>query len=112
MKSQAINDTENVYLLVRVTIAPNLIKEFNDFWSSEILAFWEKYGASHIRSFIYSVGGPSNQLLRLFKFDNYETFGKFREALRNTEEGRDILKILYSKKWDIVVKMSLLKAIL
>jgi len=101
-----------IYLLVTVTIAPKLVGEFNEFWAREILPFWEKYGARHIRSFVYKAGGPSNQLLRLFEFDDYASWGTFREALEVTEEGKEIVKVLYSKKWDIVAEMSLLKSIL
>ena len=94
--------------MVKVTIAPALIREFNEFWAREILPFWERQGARHIRSFVYKAGGPANQLIRLFEFDDYAGWGKFREALEETDEGKDIVKVLYSKKWD----MSVLKAIL
>lgn len=99
------------YLLVKVNIAPLILGEFNSFWAKEILPFWEKNGARHIRSFVYQAGGPSNELLRLFEFDDVASWGKFRKALSDTEEGKAITKELYSK-WKIVAEMSLLKAIL
>ena len=105
-------EDHRIYLLVTVTIDPGLVYRFNEFWAREVLPFWEKYGARHILSFVYKAGGPSNQILRLFEFDDYASWGKFREALEDTEEGREIVKVLYSEKWDIVAEMSLLKAIL
>jgi hypothetical protein len=72
---------------------------------------WVKYGARHIRSFIYQAGGPSNELLRFFEFDDIVSWGKFRKALADTEEGKNYTKNLYTK-WNIVPEMSLLKAIL
>ena len=107
------NTLENskTYLLVKVTIAPLLIKDFNEFWAREILPFWVKNGARHIRSFVNTVGGPTNDILRLFEFDDIFGWGKFNTALTETEEGRAISKELRSK-WDIIAEMRLLRPIL
>lgn len=99
------------YLLVKVIIAPLLLKDFNEYFAKECLPMWTKYGARHIRSFVYQAGGPSNELIRIFEFDNINSWGSFRDALVETDEGRNYTKNLYSK-WNIIAEMILLRAIL
>lgn len=111
MENKKALEKNGTYLLVKVTVAPLLIKEFNEFWAREILPFWVKNGARHIRSFINQAGGPTNEILRLFEFDDVFAWGKFSTALVETEEGKAVSRELRSK-WDIVAEMRLLKPIL
>jgi len=102
---------EMTYLLVKVTIAPLIINEFNEYWARDVLPFWVKCGARHVRSFVNLAGGPNNELLRLFEFDDIASWGKFRKELAESEEGKAITTELYSK-WNIIAEMRLLKPIL
>jgi hypothetical protein len=111
MEGKKTLENNETYLLVKVTIAPIMISEFNEFWAREILPFWVKNGARHIRSFVNQAGGPTNEILRLFEFDDVFSWGKFSTALAETEEGRTISRELRSK-WDIVAEMRLLRPIL
>lgn len=107
-KSEWIGRT---YLLVKVTVSPLVVTDFNDFWAREILPFWIKNGARHIRSFIYQAGGPTGVIVRLFEFDDLIGWARFNQALTDTDEGKAVSRVLRSK-WNIVAEMSLLKPIL
>ena len=111
MTNTKISESSKTYLLVKVTIAPILLRDFNEFWAREILPFWNKHGARHIRLFINLVGGSTNEILRLFEFDDDISWSKFNTALTETEEGREVSKVLRSK-WDILAEMKLLRPIL
>ena len=79
-------------------IAPtNLVGEFNEYWVKESLPFWLKHGAKHIGSFVNYVGGPINETLRLFEFNNVEHWQQFEEALAKSEEGQNLRRELISR---------------
>jgi len=99
-----------VYLVVTVKIAPLLVQEFNKYWIRDCLPFWVKYGAKHINSFVNYCGGSSNEIYRLFQFDDVNGWGQFEKGLAESEEGKAMRRELYSK-WNIVVERRLLKAI-
>jgi len=99
-----------VYLVVKVKITPLLIKEFNEYWMRDCLPFWLKHGATHIKSFVNYCGGSSNEIFRLFQFDDISNWGQFEKELAESEEGKAMKKELYSN-WNIVVERRLLKSL-
>ena len=56
-------------------------------------------------------GGSTNEILRLFEFDDDISWAKFNSALTETDEGKAVSKVLRSK-WDILAEMKLLRPIL
>lgn len=98
------------YLVVRVKIAPLLIKDFNEYWMRDCLPFWVKHGAKYINSFINYCGGFSNEIFRLFQFESISDWDHFEKELAESEEGKAMKKELYST-WNIIVERRLLKSI-
>ncbi len=93
-----------VYLMVTIT-APN-IREFNIFWTKEALPHWLKYG-KHIGSFTNWVGGPRNQIIRLFEFESLAKWEEFQEWMSSTPEGQEMTAGI--EKHNIVGELRLLR---
>lgn len=78
---------KKVLLIVKVNVVWSLLDEFNEYWGRVWLPHWKEKGAKHLGSFTNIVGGPVNQVIRLFEFEDmshYERFnawmfGKFEE---------------------------------
>lgn len=85
---------KKVYLMIRVQVPFDKVSEFNEFWGRESLPNWIKLGAKHIGSFENFVGGPINEIIRLFEFEDIEHWQKWERFLSDTNEGKDILKRL------------------
>ncbi|MFC2021909.1 NIPSNAP family protein [Chloroflexota bacterium] len=81
-----------VYLLVSVTTERGKTDEFAQWWRRESLPYWEKQGAKHIGSFAFTIGGPNNEILRLFEFESLAHVEKFHNWMRYTQEGKDLSK--------------------
>ncbi len=100
---------EKVYLLLRVNIAPQLVREFNEYWAREALPFWLKHGARHIGSFLNYAGGSTNEIIRLFEFDNISHWAQFEEIVAETEEGQDLRGRFAS--FNLIIERRLLRTI-
>lgn len=81
-----------VYLLIKVRVHSGLVGEFNEYWAKESLPFWLKHGARHIGSFVNFVGDPTNEIIRLFEFDNLLQWQQWEKFLAESEEGVNLLK--------------------
>ena len=84
-----------VYLLIRVNVVRSLLNEFNEYWKKESLPNWVNHGAAHIGSFVNLVGGPTNEIIRLFEFEDISHWEKYMEWRRNSKEGQESLKGLH-----------------
>jgi hypothetical protein len=80
-----------VLLMVKMTLSGD-IHAFNVFWDKYSLPHWIKRGATHIGSYVYVVGGPSNVIVRLMEWPDYETWIAWDNWLYRTQEGLDLLK--------------------
>jgi hypothetical protein len=52
-------------------------------------------GAKHIGSFVNYLGGPKNQIIRLFEFDDlsqWDRFMQIREKMFDSQQGRQGLQ--------------------
>ncbi len=96
---------QRVFLMVTITVANK--REFNIFWERESLPHWLRY-AKHIGSFTYDpyVGGPSNQIVRLFEYESLDKWVEWEKWLHQTAEGKDLLGRL--AKFNIVAEPRLL----
>ena len=101
---------KKVYLLMKSSIPPQLVGEFNEYWLRESLPFWSKHGARMIGAFVNYVGGPICEEIRLFEFDSIANWDQFEQSLAQSEEGRDLVNRLISR-FNIVVERKLLRAI-
>jgi hypothetical protein len=101
---------KKVYLLMKSSIPPHLIEEFNEYWLKESLPFWQKHGARLIGAFVNYVGGPICEEIRLFEFDSIAHWDQFEQSLAISEEGQELVKRLLSR-FNIVVERRLLRAI-
>jgi hypothetical protein len=81
-----------VYLLIRVNVVRSLLNEFNEYWKKESLPNWESHGATHIGSYMNLVGGPTNEIIRLFEFEDISHWEKYMEWRRSSKEGQKSLK--------------------
>lgn len=72
---------KKVLLMVKVTVDFALLDEFNKLWGEEYLPYWGNHGARHIGSYINLVGGPSNEIVRIFEFENISSWLTFHEWL-------------------------------
>ncbi|MBI2848081.1 MAG: NIPSNAP family protein [Chloroflexi bacterium] len=81
-----------VYHTVRV-VTDNP-QEFNEFWARESLPLWIKHGAKHIGSFSNWIGGPTDEIFRIFEFESLEKFEAFEKFLAESPQGKDLIKRL------------------
>lgn len=80
--------SKSVYLMIKVTVHLDKVREFNEFWGRESLPVWLKHGAKHIGSFTQRAGGPINEIIRLFEFESLSQWEQMEDFLVETEEGR------------------------
>ena len=85
---------KKIYLMMKVTTPYHLVSEFNEFWGRESLPFWLKHGARHIGSFTNYIGGPLNEIVRLFEFASIAQWEKWEKFLADSEEGKNLLQRL------------------
>ena len=83
---------QKIYLLIKVNVVRSLLNEFNEYWEKESLPNWIKQGAKHIGSFVNLVGGPTNEIIRLFEFEDISHWEKYMEWRRSSKEGQESLK--------------------
>jgi hypothetical protein len=86
---------KKVLLITKVNVIWSSLGEFNKYWEKENLPFWLENGAKHIGSFVNYLGGPKNQILRLFEFEDLSQWGRFmklREKMFDSEQGRQGLQ--------------------
>jgi hypothetical protein len=84
-----------VMMMTKVNAIWSSLEEFNKYWEKENLPFWLQNGATHIGSFVNHLGGPKNQIIRLFEFDDlfqWNRFMQLREKMFNSEQGRQGLQ--------------------
>ena len=72
---------KKVLLMIKVNVMWNLIDEFNEYWARENLPLLEEHGARHIGSYVNLVGGPLNEIVRLFEFEDLSHWEKFNTWL-------------------------------
>jgi hypothetical protein len=101
---------ERVYLLMKSTISPNQVKEFNEYWLKESLPFWLNQGARLIGAFSNYVGGPTCEEFRLFEFASIKDWDRFETNLAESEKGQELIKGLVSR-FNMVVERRLLRPI-
>ena len=100
---------KKVYLMMKVTTPNHLIDEFHEFWGKESLPIWLRYGARHIGSFTNYVGGPVNEITRLFEFDSIAQWEQWEKFLLDSEDGKNLLQRL--SKYIITVERKLLLSV-
>jgi hypothetical protein len=86
---------KRVLLIVKVNVVWRLLDEFHEYWARENLPNWEAHGAKHIGSYTSLVGGPLNEIIRLFEFEDlshWEKFHKwlFGEKFQEGQKGRTV----------------------
>jgi hypothetical protein len=69
-----------IYLIQRIGIPLELLDEFNQFWRKNTLPFWEQNGAKFLVTGRNLTGGPSNEITRIFEFENIHHWEKLQEA--------------------------------
>ena len=57
---------KRVLMITKVDAVWNKLEEFHKYWGEKSLPVWEENGAKHIGSFVNHLGGPKNQIVRLF----------------------------------------------
>jgi hypothetical protein len=74
--------SKKVLLEVKVMVHWKLLDEFHEYWQTKNLPQWEAHGAKHIGSYVNLVGGgPLNQILRLFEFEDLSKWERFNDWL-------------------------------
>lgn len=102
-------EQHKVYLLLKVKVPLKSVKEFNDFWVKESLPIWIKHGAKHIGSFTNYVGGPTDEIIRLFEFESIAQWDQWYKFINEDERGKALYTSL--KKYLISVERRLLRAL-
>jgi hypothetical protein len=69
-----------IYLVQRIGVPTELIDEFGQFWIKNTLPLWEKHGSKFIVAGRNLVGAPSNELTRIFEFENIHHWERMQEA--------------------------------
>lgn len=84
---------ERVYFMVTVTVARK--REFNAFWMRESLPYWEKF-CKHVGSYTCNpfAGGASNQIVRIFEFENLDRWVAWEKWLHYSDEGKALMSAL------------------
>jgi hypothetical protein len=106
---------KKVLLSVKVKVVWSLLDEFNKFWEKEYSRHWKTHGAKHIGSYVFLVGGPINEIVRLFEFKDLSHWEKFSEWLygekfQENQKGRtippeDLLKYITSIEQELLVSV-------
>ena len=86
---------KKVLLEVKVTVVWKLLDEFNEYWKRVNLPQWEACGVKHIGSYVGLLGGPVNEITRLFEFEDITKWKDFHEWLfgekfQETKKGRTV----------------------
>ncbi len=68
---------KKILVMVKVTVDTELMDEFNKHWGEELLPYWDAHGAHHLGSYTNLVGGPANEIVRLFEFDDISRWFSF-----------------------------------
>ncbi len=84
-----------LYEMITVDVIPGRLKEFHDMWLKESLPLWEKHGIKHIGSW-ETVIGKSNEVIRLFAFNDLIHYNQWLQFLSEDEEGREIRRKVWS----------------
>ncbi len=90
-----------IYLFIQVTPPYDRVKDFNDYWGRESLPYWITQGAKHIGSYQYLAGGPVNEIVRLFEFDDLTHYQRYQQWLTGSDEGKELLKQLSRFKYTL-----------
>ena len=69
--------------MIKVNVTWNIIDEFNEYWARENLPLLEEHGARHIGSYVNLVGGPLNEIVRLFEFEDLSHWERFKTVFHN-----------------------------
>lgn len=84
---------KKVYEMIKVTVPFDKVGEFNEYWTREALPIWLEHGVKHIGSFLNYVGGPTNEIIRLFEFENISHWEQWEEfTAGGSEEARNLFK--------------------
>jgi hypothetical protein len=75
-----------LYHMVKVT--SNNVKDFSEVWAKNNLPVWEEKGARHIGSWTWTAGGPSNEILRIFEFNDFAHYNSWVSLRDDTPEGK------------------------
>ncbi|MFC1532485.1 NIPSNAP family protein [Thermodesulfobacteriota bacterium] len=89
---------KRVLMITKVDAVWNKIEEFHMYWEEKSLPVWEENSAKHIGSFVNYLGGPKNQIVRLFEFESISAWDKFmqhRQKRWETESGQASLQKLF-----------------
>ncbi len=84
---------DKLYYMAKVTT--NNAREFGEVWAKHCLPAWEKLGIRHIGSWTWAAGGPSNEIVRIFEFNDLAHYGQWVALLDNTPEGRDLISKIH-----------------
>ena len=73
-----------IYELITVDAQPLKLGGYED-WLKESLAYWKKFGIKHIGSW-ETIIGKSNEVVRLFGYNDLDHFEKWRKLIIEDEE--------------------------
>lgn len=80
-----------IYLMHRLSVPSDLVDEFSQYWKEHTLPVWEQQGAKLLAAGRTTVGGPENEIVRLYEFESLFAWQKRQEAqwdLWEKEEGK------------------------
>ncbi|MFC1981825.1 NIPSNAP family protein [Chloroflexota bacterium] len=84
-----------IYEMITVEVIPGKLEEFHDVWLKESLPYWEKHGIKHIGSW-ETVIGDAHEVFRLFAFDDFAHYERWRRFLSDDEEGKQLSRRMFS----------------
>lgn len=103
--AKEIGYTNEVFVQVTLNVAEqgrypsSDIYNFNKVWYEVALPLWEKHGGKHIGSYHWFLGGPSNQIIRLFEFKDMATFSAWNDWVHASDEGHKMSLKLNEIPW-------------
>jgi hypothetical protein len=79
-----------VYLMIKVTVPFDKVAEFNEYFGKHSLPLWEKFGAKHIGSFSNYIGDATNEIIRIFEYENFSHYEKWQKYALESQDMKPI----------------------
>ena len=89
---------KRVLMITKVDAVWNKIEEFHKYWEEKSLPVWEENGAKHIGSFVNYLGGPRNQIVRLFEFESISAWNKFMQHRQRRWENHYRIEVIHQPR--------------
>jgi hypothetical protein len=101
---------EKIYILSKIRIAPQFIKEYDEKFVGDALPFWVANGARMVGAFTYSLGGPIGEEFRIWEFKDFASWELLEKNQEKSREWNEEVKKVRSQ-FVQSVENCLLKAI-